>query len=123
MQDADLAGMLNSGWMSSLVNKAFASKFHRKIFQALLDIHKDKKMPAFHKTTFSQWFKKNKKGRQPARKRKVALFSTCFVNYNNPQIGKDTVFVLEKNNIEVIHPPQNCCGMPGINFGRSKMDC
>ena len=118
LQNADLAGKLNSGLISHLVNMTFNSEFHRKIFQVILGIHKNKKMPKFHMTTFSRWFKRHKKLKH--KKRKVVLFSTCFVNYNNPQIGKDAVFVLEKNNIEVIHPSQNCCGMPGLNSGDLK---
>ena len=117
LQNADLAGKLSSGLISYLVNTTFNSEFHRKIFQALLGIHKNKKMPKFHMTTFSRWFRKRRKPNRQSQRRKVVLFSTCFVNYNNPQVGKDAVFVLEKNNIEVIHPPQNCCGMPGLNSG------
>ena len=120
LQDADMAGKLNSGLISSFVNWTFDSKFHRKIFQALLGIHKNKKMPVFHKTTFSKWFERNREGERSVFKRKVVLFSTCFVNYNNPQIGKDAVFVLEKNKIHVSHPRQNCCGMPGLNSGDLK---
>jgi Fe-S oxidoreductase len=39
------------------------------------------------------------------------------VNYNEPQVGRDTVGVLEKNDCEVTCPPQVCCGMPYLDGG------
>ena len=77
-------------------------------------------MPAFHLKTFKQWFKKKAPVDSP--KDSVVLFSTCYVNYNNPEVGKDTVSVLEKNGVQVIHPEaQVCCGQPAINTGDKKL--
>jgi len=49
---------------------------------------------------------------------KVALFSTCIVNYNEPGIGLDLVAVLEHNGIpyEVV-VKESCCGMPKLELG------
>jgi Fe-S oxidoreductase len=47
----------------------------------------------------------------------VALFYSCSVNYNEPQIGRDAVSVLEKNGCAVACPPQVCCGMPYLDGG------
>ena len=47
----------------------------------------------------------------------VALFYTCPVNYNQPDVGKAAVAVLEKNGIAVECPPQRCCGMPYLDGG------
>ena len=49
---------------------------------------------------------------------KVALFSTCFVNYNEPGIGLDLVAVLEHNEIpyELVEK-ESCCGMPKLELG------
>ncbi|MFN3603454.1 MAG: heterodisulfide reductase-related iron-sulfur binding cluster [Leptonema sp. (in: bacteria)] len=115
LQNSDLAGKLNSNILSTFVNYTMKNEFHRSIIEKILKIHKKKLMPEFHRTPFAKWFKKHKKIENP--KFHVVLFSTCFVNYNNPQIGKDAVFVLEKNQCNVEHPKQNCCGMPGINTG------
>ena len=127
LQNADFAGKLNTGFLSKLVNYTFASEFHRAIFERILGIHKKKLMPKFHKSSFGDYFKKYRKKNYPLTftkndhaTQKVVLFSTCFVNYNNPEIGKDLLDVFKENNIEVIHPKQNCCGMPGINTGDLK---
>ena len=53
--------------------------------------------------------------------KQVLLFYTCFVNYNNPEIGKDTVDVLEKNGVDIACPNQNCCGMPALESGNTKL--
>jgi glycerol-3-phosphate dehydrogenase subunit C len=49
--------------------------------------------------------------------RKVALFYSCSVNYNEPAVGRDTVAVLEKNQCAVQCPEQVCCGMPYLDGG------
>ncbi|GMV57227.1 MAG: hypothetical protein AMXMBFR72_03460 [Betaproteobacteria bacterium] len=49
---------------------------------------------------------------------KVAVFSTCYVNYNEPGIGHDLVRVLEHNEIPyVIVEKEACCGMPKLEIG------
>jgi len=55
--------------------------------------------------------------RKPSGTRKVALFYSCSVNYNEPQVGRDTVSILEKNGCRVACPPQVCCGMPYLDGG------
>jgi Fe-S oxidoreductase len=55
--------------------------------------------------------------RPPAGKRTVALVYSCSVNYNEPQVGRDTVSILEKNQCEVACPAQVCCGMPYLDGG------
>ena len=49
---------------------------------------------------------------------KVALFATCYGNYNEPVIGEDLVAVFEHNDIPVILAPrESCCGMPKLELG------
>src|SRR6202008_3653693 len=48
---------------------------------------------------------------------KVAIFHTCFINYNNPAPGKAAVKVLAKNQCQLNCPKQNCCGMPALDGG------
>ncbi len=121
----DALGRLNSGWLSGLVNWSMKNSFHRSLMHSILGIHKRKLMPSFHRVSFARWFRKHSKRREQTvsvqSDKKVVLFSTCFVNYNNPQVGKDTVAVLEKNKVLVEHPSQNCCGMPALDSGDMKL--
>src|SRR5215469_1150750 len=49
---------------------------------------------------------------------KVALFTTCYGNRNEPEIAEDLVAVLEHNGIEVVLlPAERCCGMPRLELG------
>jgi len=42
----------------------------------------------------------------------AALFYTCPVNYNDPEVGQAVVKVLEHNGIEVAIVEERCCGQP-----------
>ena len=49
---------------------------------------------------------------------KVAIFATCFVNYNEPGIGHDLLKLLAHNDIPyVIVEKEKCCGMPKLELG------
>lgn len=115
------------GRMASLaapiVNWANSNKFNRKLMERFFGIHREKILPKFHAETFERWFKKNiaqstfktSSNERP----KVAVFHTCIVNYNEPQIGRAMVRVLQKNEVEIADPSgQQCCGMPHLDSGR-----
>ena len=53
----------------------------------------------------------------PAAGRKAALFATCFVNYNNPEIGLATRAVLAWNGVDTDVAYPGCCGMPQLKHG------
>ena len=49
---------------------------------------------------------------------KVGLFIPCYINQLYPQVGKATLELLEKLNVEVVYPSgQTCCGQPMANSG------
>jgi Fe-S oxidoreductase len=49
---------------------------------------------------------------------KVAIFSTCYINYNEPGIGHDLLAILEHNAIPyVLVEKEKCCGMPKLELG------
>lgn len=49
---------------------------------------------------------------------KVAIFATCFINYNEPGIGLDLLKVLDHNEVPyVIVDKEKCCGMPKLELG------
>jgi Fe-S oxidoreductase len=107
----DLVGKL--GTMSSaLANWANESALHRQFMQRLLGIHKDKKLPSFASKTLASQFSRNKKIPEGEAAAKIAFFSTCYVNYNQPEIGLDTLEVMAHNNVDVEFAYERCCGMP-----------
>lgn len=90
----------------------------RHLGEAVIGIHRDRHILPFSGETFPHWFARRPR---PARKstplKRVALFSSCLVNYQATDIGKAAVQVLEKNGLEVIVPEQRCCGMPSFDIG------
>jgi glycerol-3-phosphate dehydrogenase subunit C len=49
---------------------------------------------------------------------KVVIFSTCYVNYNEPGIGHDLLKILDHNDVPyVIVEKEKCCGMPQLELG------
>jgi glycerol-3-phosphate dehydrogenase subunit C len=101
-----------SNWMSAL-------PANRKLMEATVGIHRERKLPAFHRETFSRWFDQ-RKGAPFIPRGRVALFATCSVEYHDPGTGKAAVAVLEKNGIDVSLPAQRCCGMPYLDGGAVK---
>jgi len=49
---------------------------------------------------------------------KVAVYATCFVNYNEPGIGHDLLKILAHNDIpHILVEKEACCGMPKLELG------
>jgi glycerol-3-phosphate dehydrogenase subunit C len=112
--------------LATLVNFANGNRANRLLMEKTVGVHRDKILPTFHAETFERWFKKNVGHAtftaQGAGDLKVALFHTCVVNYNEPQVGKAAVRALQKNGVEVCDPPgQRCCGMPYLDAGRVEL--
>jgi Fe-S oxidoreductase len=110
----ELVGRI-AGLTPGIANWANKQAPIRAAMEPVLGIHRDKLLPEFHAETFDWWLEKQ--GRPAGDDTKAVLFATCFVNYNNPQVGKDTVEVFSKNGISLSCPKQNCCGMPALEAG------
>jgi len=109
----ELVGKI-AGATAPIANWANTQPVLRKAMEATIGIHSEKILPSFHSETFESWLAKQKPEGDP---NKAVLFATCFVNYNQPQTGKDAVEVFAKNNVALSCPKQNCCGMPAIEAG------
>jgi Fe-S oxidoreductase len=89
---------------------------HRALMEAVVGIDRTRNLPKFHHKTFARWFRQRGGGRRSDGPR-IAFFYSCSVNYNEPQVGRDAVSVLEKNGCAVTCPEQVCCGMPYLDGG------
>jgi Fe-S oxidoreductase len=113
-----LLGKLGAS-MPRLANRVNASALHRRFLQALLGVHRKKKLPEFAPRTFERWLGRRKSSARGDHE--VVLFHTCFVNFYNPELGRDTVEVLERNGATVCSPAQTCCGMPAMETGNVEL--
>jgi len=59
----------------------------------------------------------NKKKNLSRSTRKVAFFYGCFINFYRPDIGRKIIQLLTSFNIDVVLPPQWCCGLPALGNG------
>jgi glycerol-3-phosphate dehydrogenase subunit C len=77
-------------------------------------IHREAHLPQFTNKPFSKRAVQSVENRGS---RKVVLYATCSINYNNPEIGEMTQAILAKNGVEteVVYP--SCCGMPQLEQG------
>ena len=113
----DLLGRL-AGLAPWLVNLANRFGPNRWLMQWLLGIHRKKALPDFHGESFQAWFDKGAHGHKlDGEAGKVFLFQTCFVNFNNPDIGKAAIDVFARNDLKVICDYRRCCGMPALDGG------
>jgi glycerol-3-phosphate dehydrogenase subunit C len=113
--NVDRVGALGSA-MAPVSNWANAFTPHRALMEVVLGIDRSRNLPKFHHKTFARSFRE-RGGAKVAAGRPVTLFYSCSVNYNEPQTGRDTVSVLEKNGCRVECPSQVCCGMPYLDGG------
>ena len=85
----DLVGKLGTA-TAPVANWANENALHRRLLHDAVGIHKDKKLPRFASTTFAKRFERERKAPQGEPSGRVAFFSTCYVNYNEPEIGSAT---------------------------------
>src|SRR5262249_18242563 len=95
----DGAGLLARASLG-IANIANKLRLNRIVLEKVLGIHRDKLLPRFAGTTFEKWAARAGKIKsEPGGE--VVLFQTCYVQNNEPQIGRDTVDVLERNSVDV----------------------
>ena len=128
LSSTDLVGKLAGiPVIAEAVNAGIGSPMGRKILDAALGVHPEAPVPAYQSNALrKQLGAQLRKQRDPAAaaraagatRGKVALFATCYVNRNEPQIGLDLARVLEHNGIEVaLAEQESCCGMPKLELG------
>ncbi len=103
------------------VNAANKSAPVRAAMDSALGIKKERWLPEYDSARFRATAATSKAHpvRDGERTRgKVAIFSTCYVNYNEPGIGHDLIAILDHNGIpHLVVDKEACCGMPKLELG------
>jgi glycerol-3-phosphate dehydrogenase subunit C len=103
------------------VNALNRSAAARGAMQKALGVHKDRELPEYASRRFRSSAPRSKDFPAKDGKNtpgKVAIFATCYVNYNEPEIGHDLLAILEHNEIPyVLVEREACCGMPKLELG------
>ena len=120
LTSTDILGQLGSRKIIAPIINFFNSlKLFRVILEKFLRIHRNAKLPKFASKTAKK--RHSVKTDIVESQEKVAIFTTCYHNYNEPIVIDDLVSVLKHNNInpEVIMDDK-CCGMPKLELGDLK---
>lgn len=108
---------------AAVVNSANKMRPARVVLEKTLGVHRDARVPEYH----SQTLRKRLRGHESQTSKieatdstrgRVALFGTCYGNFNEPALGEDLVAVFEHNAIPVaLCGEASCCGMPKLELG------
>jgi glycerol-3-phosphate dehydrogenase subunit C len=116
LNDPDGAGKLarRSLGMANVMNRV---RPFRILMEKTVGVHRDKLLPDFAGQAFDAWAEAN--GHVKAEPGgEAVLFQTCFVQHNEPELGKDALFVLRRNGVDVrVVKGLQCCGMPAWEHG------
>jgi len=105
------------------VNTLNQSKGFRSVLEKTLGVHHKAPLPKYHSRTLRKRIKDlplTETAPTPTKDTtgKVALYSTCYGNYNSPELGEDLVKVFRHNDILIsLVPKEQCCGMPKLELG------
>jgi len=115
-QQMQLASLVPWGY-----NLVFGNESLRRIANKIVGFHPDRTMPMLHNTTLKSWFKKHSVETQHFRsQRKVYLFCDEFTNFNDVEIGKKAILLLEKLGYEVLIPEHTESGRTYLSKGLVK---
>ena len=107
--------------VAQTVNAVNNMPLARGLMEKTLGVHKDRQLPPYASRKFRSGAAASKPHAVKDGKKtpgKAAIFSTCYVNYNEPGMGHDLVALLEHNEIPwVLAEKEACCGMPKLELG------
>jgi glycerol-3-phosphate dehydrogenase subunit C len=107
--------------VAQTVNAANRNSISRGILQSVLGVHPDRELPPYAPKKFrssaaaSASFPVKDGSNTPG---KVAIFATCYANYNEPVLGHDLLAILAHNEVPYLMVESEvCCGMPKFELG------
>ncbi|MDF1818187.1 MAG: heterodisulfide reductase-related iron-sulfur binding cluster [Immundisolibacteraceae bacterium] len=126
MSSTDLVGSLAGiPVVAGVVNTVNKNALARKGLDKVMGVHPDAKIPEYHS---NKGRKRLARVQDPTLEEaaestdrttgKVAIYATCYGQYNDPQVVEDLTVVLQHNGIAVrAVSKEKCCGMPKLELG------
>ena len=104
--------------LTGIVNTVANLPIARKI----IGVHPDAVLPKYHSKTLTKRIGAKSASAEAVpvegTRGKVAIFGTCYGEYNDPTLGEDLLTVLEHNAIPTrLASGTRCCGMPKMELG------
>ena len=120
LANTDLVGSRATPF-APIVNSAVALKPVRYVMDKVMAIDHRRVFPKYAHGTFTSWYRKHAAAAQAAYAKQVAYFHGCYVNYNNPQLGKDLIRIMNALGYGVqLLDKEKCCGVALISNGLYK---
>ena len=100
-----------------VVNAVTGLGVTKTMMDAMFKIDRRRTFPSYSARSFEGWMGRHEK-EQASFPEQVAYFHGCYVNYNNPRLGKDLVKVLNALGVGVqLLEKEKCCGIAMITNG------
>jgi FAD/FMN-containing dehydrogenase/Fe-S oxidoreductase len=108
-----------AGRMPRVTNRLITTPMFRWLLDRLLGVAQGRKLPRFANRSLIRWATKEKLTRPSKQQsRKVVYFVDAYANWNDVELGRAFVRVLQHNGIDVLIPPgQGISGMSLISEG------
>jgi glycerol-3-phosphate dehydrogenase subunit C len=109
--------------IANVVNAVNKNEHTRALLETAIGVDANARLPDYHSNTLSKRTRQHITDASKAvasgkTQGKVAIFATCYGEYNEPQLGEDLLAVFEHNDIPtMIIPNTVCCGMPKLELG------
>ena len=103
-----------ASYVPFLYNMVMGTPAIRRISNALVGFHPDRTMPLMAKQTLWSWLKSR---RSPVQEKAVYLFVDEFTNFNDAEIGRTSVLLLERLGYEVKTIPHPISGRAYLSKG------
>lgn len=107
--------------VTATVNAVNKTSAMRSVMERTLGVDKKAWIPGYAPKKFRSIAPKSDAAKVVEGERtpgKVAIYATCYINFNEPGIGRDLLNVLRHNDIPyVIVEKEACCGMPKLELG------
>jgi glycerol-3-phosphate dehydrogenase subunit C len=124
--EPQLIGRVGSGALAPVANFVLQNRLLRKIQEKASGIAAEFPLPPMAEEPFLTWFLAHEPLPGAGEAGEVALFPTCYGEYNVPAVLVATTLVLEHNGYTVRYPrgtaddPEatpTCCGLPNLDGG------
>ena len=100
-----------------VVNFMVASKPVKAVMDATLHIDSHRTFPKYKAHGFESWFRKEAQDSQKAYSKQVAFFHGCSTEFQQPEVGKAFVTVMNAVGYGVQLMDEKCCGVAMISNG------
>lgn len=114
LAETDFVGSLATT-VAPVTNFFLGLSVTKKVLDATIGVDEHRQFPKYAGRKFESWFKCEAAPAQSQYSKKVAYFHGCYVNYNNPKLGRDFVKIMNALGYGVqLLEKEKCCGVAKI---------